>query len=113
MLKFLKKNKIIVASILLFGLVYFFGNNMEFYKNSKTDSFPRKINEPSGEFELDATDDIVLERRDLKQLQSEKIGRRNYDGLDGFPGVLKGWWADATPVADNLYQAPSRMVWPD
>ena len=117
MLKYLKKNKEIVACIILFFLIYTYGNNMEFYQDSnKCNSSPRKINEPSNEFELDATDDIVLERRDLRQLQSEKIGRMKYDGLDNWPKIPEskgGWWGSSEAVADNLYIETNRLVWPD
>lgn len=112
MLKYLKKNKIIVACFVLFALLYFYGNNMEFYESVET-SLPKKINEPSNLFKLSSTDDIVLERTDLAQLKAEKINKRNFNGYDGFPTVLKGWWADSSAVADNLYTPPSRMIWPD
>lgn len=112
MLKLLEKNKVIVACIFLFFLIYNYGNNMEFYESSnKCNSSPRKIGESSGEY-LDATDDIVLERRDLRQL-SEKIGRHNFDGYDGFPEKLKGWWGSSEGVADNLYVPTAQLVWPD
>lgn len=117
-LNMLKKNKVIVACVILFALVYFYGNNMEFYQDSKKCSpeQPRKIHEQSGEFELDATDDIVLERRDLRQLQAEKIGRHHFDGLDNWPQIPEskgGWWGSSEAVADNLYIETSRLVWPD
>lgn len=117
MLELLKKNKVIVACIALFALVYFFGNNMEFYESSnKCNSSPKKIGEASGEFELDATDDIVLERRDMRQLQSEKIGRHHFDGYDNWPNIPEsrgGWWGSSVAVADNLYKPTSNLVWPD
>lgn len=113
MLNFMNKNKFYFAAILLFTLLYFFGNNMEFYENSKEEkceSSPEKTDKPSIPY-LDATDDIVLERTDLAQLQKEKIGKLNYDGFDNFPQVMKGWWASTTE--GDIYSAPRDMVWPD
>lgn len=113
MLKYLKENKFIVACFVLFALLYKFGNNMEFYQSSKTCSSPKNINRPSNEFKLSPTDDIVLERKDMVQLKNEKIGRFKYNGYDGFPTVLKGWWGSSSPVADNLYISSDRLIWPD
>ncbi len=43
MIKYLKKNKVIVACAILFFLVYTYGNNMEFYPSSnKCNSVSRK-----------------------------------------------------------------------
>lgn len=115
MLKFIKKNKIYVAAALLFALLYFYGNNMEFYENESSNkcnsSPPQKIAQAKNPF-LDATDDIVLERRDLAQLKNDQLNRFNYDGLDNWPtNPNNGWWS--SKVEGDIYTAPSRMVWPD
>ena len=44
MLKYIQKNKVFVAALVLFALLFLFGNNMEFYDNStkkcNKESFP-------------------------------------------------------------------------
>ena len=116
MLQFIKKNKFYVGAIALFIVLYFYGNNMEFYDNLvKKCSSPEKINNPQQPY-LDATDDVVLERRDLKQLNGgNKIGKFKYDGLDNWnviSDVNKGWWGDHIE-AGGLYPAPRDLVWAD
>ena len=118
MLKYIQKNKVFVAALVLFALLFLFGNNMEFYDNStkkcnkelKPDKFP-----DYKESYLDPSDDVVLKRRDQKQLESEKIGRFKYDGLDNWDiisDVNKGWLGDHVQPG-GLYPAPIRSVWPD
>ena len=116
MLKFLQKNKTYVAVAVLFAILYFYGNNMEFYDNHKKcgQPIPDQFPNYKGPY-LDPTDDTVLERKDLKQLQREKIGRFNYDGLDNWnviSDVKKGWWSEHVQ-AGGLYPSPVRMQWPD
>ena len=113
LIKLVKDNKFIFACLALFALVYFYGNNMEFYDNS-TDSEPKQINQPSGEFYLDPTDDVVLKRKDLKILDNQ-LAKFKYDGLDNWNVNVpnKGWFASTVPVHDNLYTPPARLVWPD
>lgn len=111
------KNKFYFIAVLLFVILYYYGNNMEFYDNvnkkcnsSKPDHFPNYM----GPY-LDPTDDVVLERRDMKQLQNEKLDRFNYDGLDNWDiisDVKKGWWGDHIQ-AGGLYPAPKDLVWAD
>ncbi len=109
MLKYLKKNKFIVACFTLLALLYFYGN-MEFYESAETCASPKDLNKPY----LNSTDDIVLVRKDMAQLNNN-ISRFKYNGLDNWPkkGTGKGWWADSSAVADNLYIPPAKLVWPD
>lgn len=112
MLNFLKKNKFYIAAILLFIILYFYGNNMEFYKRS-CDSEPEKLNNTQQPY-LDATDDVVLERKDLRELNKD-ISHYNYDGLDNWniiSDVNKGWFGDHIS-AGGLYPAPKDLVWTD
>ena len=115
MLIFIKKNKFYIAAIILFIILYKYGNNMEFYQSSnKSNSSHDQINDSSTPY-LDATDDIVLERKDLVQLQNEKIGKFKLDGLDNWPSKSKqlGWWGDHIQAGNGLYSAPKDMVWVD
>lgn len=115
MYKFIYKNKLTIAAVVLFIMLYFFGNNMEFYDNTKCQADkPEKISEAKGPY-LSPSDDVVLERRDMKQLRQEKIGQFKYDGLDNWgiiSDVKKGWFGDHIK-AGGLYPAPSTMVWAD
>ena len=57
MIKFIKKNQFYIGSVLLFILLWAYGNNMEFYDNTefckdKPDDFPNYRNPY-----LDPTDD--------------------------------------------------------
>ena len=116
MIKFIQKNKLYIAAIVLFVVLYFYGNNMEFYDNVAKkcdDNKPEEVNNPQKQY-LDASDDVVLERRDMKQLRKEKL-RFNYDGLDNWnviSDVNKGWWGDHIK-AGGLYPAPKDMIWAD
>lgn len=112
MINFLKKNKFYVAGIVLFVLLYFYGNNIELYNNEEnTESLPENINKPQ-ELYLDPTDDVVLNRKDLVQLEEEKIGKFSYDGWDNWDRKKGGWWSEHIQAGD-IYPSPSRMVWPD
>ena len=117
MYKFIKKNKFYIAAIVLFIILYYYGNNMEFYDNVNkqcNSDKPEKISEAKGPY-LDPSDDVVLERRDMKQLRREQLDRFNYDGLDNWnviSDVNKGWWGDHIK-AGGLYPAPKNMVWAD
>lgn len=115
----LKKNYVIIVGVILFLILYKYGNNMEFYtepnsNSKKVGSRPELIKKAKGPL-LDPTDDIVLERKDLKQLNREKIGKFNYDGLDNWPakGQQKGWWNDNISAGKGLYHPPNKMLWPD
>lgn len=117
MLKYIKKNKLFIAALILFALLFMFGNNMEFYdnlvktcKSVKPDNFPN-YKEPF----LDASDDVIVQRRDQKQLEDEKINKFKYDGLDNWnilSDVNKGWWGSHIK-AGGLYPAPKDLVWAD
>jgi hypothetical protein len=118
MIEFIKKNKFYVAAFVLFTLLYFYGNNMEFYDNvKKCDSKPEKVNNPQHPY-LDATDDVVLERRDLRQLHygPDKIAKFSYNGLDNWDiisDVKKGWWGEHIEAGNGLYKAPKDLIWVD
>ena len=56
-----------------------------------------------------------MNRTDLVQLQQEKIGKFNYDGLDNWNilnDVKNGWWSQAGSPG-GLYPPANRLVWPD